>query len=113
MLPTHIQSVKKGDAENHAMQMVDGRTRLKGVIVCCNGNNNVNDELTFFNGTSVEDPEALKLKFGVYSAYGGTQLIPIPGNGILCENGIYLSKEYSSGGIFSVAILFQGGKAAE
>ena len=109
--PTHIHSVKKGDATHHAMQMVNGRTRLKGVIVCCNGNNNANDELTLFNGTSDSYPEALKLKLGTYSLYGGTQLIPIPGNGILCENGIYLSKEYSAGGIFSVAILFQGGKA--
>ena len=93
--------------------MVNGRTRLKGVIVCCTNNlANPNTKVTLYNGIADTDPVALELEFSVYAMYGGTQLIPIPGNGILCDNGIYLSKEYSAGGIFSVAILFQGGKAA-
>ena len=112
MLPTHIQSVKKGTAAVDDVQMVNGRTRLKGVIVCCTNNNDTNTKVTLFNGTSDTDPVALELEFSVYAIYGGTQLIPIPGNGILCENGIYLSKEYGAAGISSVAILFQGGAAA-
>ena len=110
--PTHIKSVKKGTTSSHTAQMVKGRTRLKGVIVCCNNNVSVFDNVYLYNGTSISGPLVLRLQFSVYALYGGTQLIPIPGNGILCDNGIYLSKEYSTTGIVSVAILFQGGAAA-
>ena len=112
MEPTGIQSVKKGDTGNHSMQMVDGRTRLKAVIVCADSHNDNSTKITLYNGTDDTYPEGLEWNVSFYSVYGGSQLMQIPGNGILFDSGIFLSKEYSVTGVVSVTALFQGGKAA-
>ncbi|MBF86102.1 MAG: hypothetical protein CL489_16740 [Acidobacteria bacterium] len=112
MLPTHIQSVKKGTAAVDDVQMVNGRTRLKGVIVCSTALAAGGTNVKLYNGTDDTGTIGLELEYTVWSVYGGTQMIPIPGNGILFDAGIFLSKDYSTAGIVSVTAIFQGGEAA-
>ena len=114
---THIHSVKKGDVSNHAMQMVNGRTRLKGLIVCGNAVDVNSGNLKLYNGDSSAGTIELEMDIGDYSAYGGTQMIRIPGNGILFDSGIYMEKSYSGPastgrGVLSVVAIYQGGAAA-
>jgi hypothetical protein len=90
--------------------MVNGRTRLKGVIVCGNGNDaDGGSNIKLYNGTSATGTPLLEMEAGDYSEYGGTQMLPIPGNGILFDSGIYMVKEYNVTGVVSLSITFQGG----
>ena len=89
-------------------QLAVGRSRLKEVFIEGALSGDALRYTRFYDGTAISaDQLKLEIYFGSYYRAENGNAIVIPGNGMLFENGIFMS--FDTLDIDSVTILFNGG----